>query len=330
MTGPRTEVAARPRAVVIGAETPAGARVRRALEDRAVEARRVVLCGRGDEEAILSEYDGEARLVRPLDPEDLRPGDVLFLCEAGPAAIPAREFAGRGGLVLDLAGLWPGAPLVYPGKLARPADGASVPCSVPHPLAIVLAEILRPIHDACGVADVTAFILRPASDWGAAGLEELREQTLKLLRFEPPPDAVFGRQLAFNAIPQHLLPGESRGVAARIGEQAGLLAGIPGARIAPSLVAVTAFHGHALSLRVTTERGGAGETAAALRTASGIRLDDGDAEGTLLDGGETREIRVFRCAEEPAGGVWLWAVASEAMSASAEAAVAFAGEEAGL
>lgn len=312
------------RAAVIGATSPVGEALKKALEGRDVAGSRVELFGEVPGDAILTEYDGEARLVRPLDVDAIGAGDVAFVCEGGALADRVLPLAARGGLVLDLAGAWPGAPLVHPEWLPLPARGTPGPFAVPHALALTLAEILRPLHGKLGVRRAAAWILCPASDAGAGGLEELREQTIKLLRFEPPPIEVFGRQLAFNAIPSHLLPWGSAAVDSRIAEQTGRLVGLDGRRVAVQRVAIPAFYGHGVSLQIDLERGAVEDARGALRDGVGADYEPSSSDGAVLDAGEERVARVVLCEPDGTGGFWLWAVAGEAMAVAAEAAVASA------
>lgn len=330
MTLRRASLAGSARAAVIGATTSVGESLKEALVRRGVSGSRVDLFGGVVDGAILSEYDGEARLVRPLDLEEIGGGDVVFVCEGGALADRVLPLAARGGLVLDLAGAWPGAPLVHPEWLALPERGTPGPFAVPHALAVVLAEILRPLHAALGLRRASAWMLCPASDAGAVGLEELREQTVNLLRFEAPPTEVFGRQLAFNAIPSHLLPREDGAVDGRIAAQAGRLAGLVETRVALRRVAIPAFYGHALSLQIELERGADDDVRAAFRECGGAGFESLTDSGALLDAGEERSTRVVRCEPDGVGGFWLWALAGEAMDASAAAAVAVAAAMADL
>ena len=322
--------AVKARAAVIGATSSVGEALKKALEGRGVAGSRVDLFGGVADGAILSEYDGEARLVRPLDLDEIGGEDVAFVCEGGPLADRVLPLAARGGLVLDLAGAWPGAPLVHPEWLALPSRGTPGPFAVPHALAVVLAEILRPLHAALGLRRASAWILCPASDAGAGGLEELREQTVQLLRFESPPTEVFGRQLAFNAIPSHLFPRGEGAVDGRIAAQAARLAGLHEPRVALRRVAIPALYGHGLSLQVELERGAEEDVRSAFRGGDGAGFEPSSEDGTLLDAGDRRSTRVLRCEPDGLGGFWLWAVAGEAMAASAEAAVAQAAAMADL
>jgi aspartate-semialdehyde dehydrogenase len=186
------------RVAVLGAASPAGAHLKAALAERGIPGARVSLFGLHREIAVLSEYDGEARLVQTANELDAAGYDVVFVCEVGYDAAGLREAASSGTLVVDMTGTAPGA--VLTGSPAASPEARVV--AVPHPLTTLLVSLLAPIQKAIGLVRVSAHVLRPSSDFGEPGLEELREQTVHLLRFEPTPTSVFGRQLAFWA-PRH-------------------------------------------------------------------------------------------------------------------------------
>jgi aspartate-semialdehyde dehydrogenase len=197
MARPSAETALR-RIAVLGAASPGGARIRAALADRGVPGARVALYGVASEVAVLSEYDGEARLVQPVGELDAHSCAAVFVCEPGHDPEPLSRAAASGTVVVDLSGSVAGA------------------TTVAHPIAGALAAILAPFSTALGLRRASAFVLRPAADFGEAGMEELREQTVRLLRFEKTPSEVFGRQLAFNVIPDPLLPDDESSSTSRI------------------------------------------------------------------------------------------------------------------
>ena len=160
------------RIAVIGAGTAVGALVRAALAKEGVEGARVDLFGDPTGDAVLSDYAGEARLIQPPDAREVLAHDVIFLCEAGAAASFAIGAAGSERLVLDLvaaAGREAGAPVVHPDINPEAAKAHRGILRVPHAISCILAEVLAPIERAFGVRSATAFVLRPASDFGEPG-----------------------------------------------------------------------------------------------------------------------------------------------------------------
>jgi aspartate-semialdehyde dehydrogenase len=311
------------RLAVVGAATPDGGRLREALARRGIPGSRVKLYGTSSGEAVLSEYGGEACLIQEPDPDEIARHDVVFLCEASDAARRVVGSAGRTATVIDLTGrmrcdeetrlvgMDPGAELL-PGSVLV----------APHPIAVVLAEILHPLHREAGVREAVATVLRPTSDYGAEGIEELREQTLRLLRFEKVPKGVFGRQLAFNLIPESLLARREDGVERRIAGEVATLVGWKEDRLAVRLVTMPVFVGHAVSVRVATERkADAKAVAAAICRSPAIATPTKKSAGTPLDAPEERRTEISEIVEDGIGGFWIWAIAGEVGTAAVERAV---------
>jgi len=313
------------RVAVVGAATFEGGRLREELARHGVPGGRVDLYGSARGEAVLSEYGGEARLIQEPDVEEIARQDVVFLCEKSEAADRILRAAGRGATLIDLTGRHSGAHgvrLVHHELAPPPPEGPDGLLAAPHPIAVVLAEILHPLHREIGILDAVAMVLRPAADFGESGLEELREQTTRLLRFERPPKDTFGHQLAFNLIPQGLLAGEEGGLEGRVAAEVASLLGWGTARLAVRLVTVPVFLGHAIAVRLRLER----ETdASAVATVLGRGRPPGPSRrkpaGTPLAAPEERRTDVSEVVGDGTGGFWIWAIAGEVGAAAAAEAV---------
>ena len=288
---------------ILGAASPAGARLRAALADRGVEGARVALYGASSEVAVLSEYDGEARLVQPVGELDPASCAAVFVCEAGHDPVPLSRAASAGTVVVDLSGSVAGA------------------TRVPHPIAGALAAILAPLEAALGLVRVSAVVLRPAADFGEPGMDELREQTVRLLRFEKTPTDVFGRQLAFNVVPDPLLPEEEVEGAARIESDTRALLFRPDLPLAVTTALVPIFLGHAVSLHVDLARGNASDASEALADAPGVTLAGRDDAGCTMDVVEDEGIVVTEPGDAGAGSLRIWAVIADAGRTAASRAV---------
>lgn len=324
MTRPRAE--RQPRFAVVGASSALGARLRTALVEHGVMGSRVDLYASTRGEAILGEYDGEARLLQDPRPEDVLAADVVFLCEESAAAnlVSGGSSAVR---VVDLVGVLDGVPLVH-ADLA-PAPPGLQRARIPHPLAIVLAELIHPIASRLGVGRAVCFVVRPAADFGEAGLEELREQTVRLLRFERPPTDVLGRQLAFNLIPQKLLPGEPAGLEGTIASQSETLLG-GATRMEVALVTAPVFHGHGICVRMEGVAAGPARVAAVLEETEGVEGPSENAAATPMDAPDSRRTIVADIRADASDGLWLWAIAAEVGAAAAEQAIRAADAMVGL
>jgi aspartate-semialdehyde dehydrogenase len=295
----------RERLAVLGATSPVGGHLKAALVARGVPSDKVELYGHGGDIAILSEYDGEARLVQPALELDASRYGAVFVCEAGHDA-GALTAAARGGtVVVDLSGTLP---------IGDGADGRLA--KVPHPVTLLLHPILAALDAELGLLHASAFVMRPAADFGEPGLEELREQTVHLLRFESTPTDVFGRQLAFSVVPEHLFPEDDRDVSARVAEECRELLGSD-ARLSVSMALVPTFLGHAIAIHAAVSRGTAEDALDALRRVKGVRVTKDPDVGTTLDAPEGPGLLVARGTTDPDGTVRLWVLGSDAAAIAA-------------
>lgn len=204
----------------------------------------------------LTRVGGEAAVVAGLEAANLADARAVFLAGSPESSRKALELTRGSVALIDLTGALEDqpdarlrAPLVEDGR--QPAKGAVH--VVAHPAAIALALFLRRLHELAPVRRSVVQILAPASEHGAAGIEELQNQTISLLSFKSMPRAVFDAQLSFNLLAQY---GEEAPVALAKSELrierhlASLLAagGGPSAPM-PSLRLVQApvFHGYSFS-----------------------------------------------------------------------------------
>lgn len=318
------------RVALVGAASPEAAPLRKALANFGVPGNRVDLFGSTRGETVLSEYDGEARLVQEPELPEVQGHDLILLCEASEAATRLLPLGGNGTLVIDLAGC--GAeredvPLIHMGVNPADAKGETGVARIPHALALVLADLLRSLETAFGVRRATAMVMRPAADFGEPGIEELREQAVRLLNFSSPPTAVFGRQLVFNVIPAELTDPAGEHLGARVVREVERLMGWPEPRFALRLVTVPVFHGHAFFLDVAL--GGAASpeaVSAVLGEAEGVETTNHESAATPFEAAGKRQTLVPAVSEDGLGGTWIWAVAGEVEGVPAEHAIRLASE----
>ena len=302
------------RVAVVGAECAEGSWLRAAMEAHGVASGRVDLFGAAAGEAVLSEYAGEARLVQELEADCLDRHDVVFLCEAqNVARIPDEALA------ITVGGAGGDARLAHEPLL--PIEGTTRRARIADSLAVVLAELLAPLRP-LGPKSVQAVVLRPAAGYGPEGLDELREQAVRLLRFEPAPTKVFGRPLAFNLIPDPV-GGGRHGAASQVSSDIQGLLG-PGA---PAVTLRTAsgpwFHGHVLFVHVQGMTGDGDDLRRVLDGAQGVEVLAKGTCYTPAEGPDERRTIVFE-AEGVPGSAWIRALAAEAETAAARQAVAVA------
>lgn len=322
------EPAGTARIAVVGAETPLGARLRAALAEQRIAGDRVELFAAGEVggEALLGEYDGEARLIQEPDADAILAHDVIFLCDAGERAREIESRSAAPGVVIDLAGVRANAGAVHPDLNPEAGGPASRYFPIAHPLAMLIAELLEPVDRACGVEEATAVVLRPASDFGEPGVEELREQVVRLLNFSEVPVATFGRQLAFNILGPGLAPGpDGDGDAGRLAGQVAAQLGWDRPRLALRLITAPIFFGHCVQLHLRLAPGA--DLAALTAALAGSRFAEApgaEEAATPLEVATESRISVSPPAEDGLGGFWVWAVAGETAARGARQAVRLA------
>jgi aspartate-semialdehyde dehydrogenase len=303
---------------VLGAASPAGAHLKAALADRGIPGERVSLFGLQREIAVISEYDGEARLVQTVDDLEAASFVAVFVCEAGHDVASLVHAAASGTLVVDMTGAIPGAVLT---PTSHPPKEVGL-VAVPHPVTTLLVSLLEPLQQALGLARVSAHVLRPASDFGEAGLEELREQTVHLLRFEPTPTAIFGRQLAFNVLPEYLFPAGEEFSTARIVRESRDLLRTPDLPFALSQSLVPLFFGHAIAAHVDLANSGRAEALEAWKAAPDVAIAEDPDTGATLDAPEASGLLIARVDAMDDATLRVWALGSEAGATAAARAVA--------
>lgn len=130
------------------------------------------------------------------------------------------------------------------------------PAVVAHPAAVVLALLLLRLQKAGTVKRVVATVFEPASEHGQKGMDELHEQTVNLLSFQPLPKKVFDAQVAFNMVARY---GEQSRpalttVERRVFKHFQRIAGKDAPPLSLQLVQAPIFHGHAFTLHVEMEK----------------------------------------------------------------------------
>ena len=77
------------------------------------------------------------------------------------------------------------------------------PCVTAHPVAVALALLLLRAKKAGAIRRAVATVFEPASEHGQRGMDELHQQTVNLLSFQPLPKDVFDAQVAFNMVARY-------------------------------------------------------------------------------------------------------------------------------
>jgi len=199
---------------LVGSDSLLGREIRDivATSDTGIDLR---LIASDDAEAgKLTRVGDEPSLVEALGAESLTGAQAIFLAGSAETNRKAVEAADEEGdaVLIDLTHATeerPDARLRAP--LVESAGDDEEETEVPeagvhviaHPAAIAMALLLRRLHEHDPVRRSVIQILAPASEYGAAAVEELQAQTVSLLSFKSLPKTIFDEQLSFNLLAQY-------------------------------------------------------------------------------------------------------------------------------
>jgi aspartate-semialdehyde dehydrogenase len=181
-----------------------------------------------------------------------------------------------------------------------------------HPAAVVLALLLERARAVGEMRAAAATVYEPASEHGRRGMDELHQQTVNLLSFQPLPTAVYDAQVAFNLLARY---GEDsrpglESVERRIADHFQKIAS-PRVPI-PSLMLVQApvFHGHMFSVYIELEKKAAvGDFAQALAGAHVEIARAGESPSNVAAAGQDDILVSLRRDVQRENAFWLWAAA---------------------
>lgn len=319
---------------ITGASGSTGQSLRSLLAGKAVAAERVRLLERAAEEAIISEYAGQPTIIGTIDPEALVDRDLVFLCgdveESARCLLWERK---KGSVFIDLSGATAAkgdVPVV--NAAVNPQRLAEHPrtLAAPHAISCAITSALAPLVGAFPVESVSAVVLRPASDFGEPGIEELHRQTVALLNFTGLPKSVYGRQLGFNLIPQSALGTSLDGLdlEARLAREVDRIFDWRPPRMALRALVAPVFHGTAVLIHLRVGENPSLATARKVLAGSG-HLSVSSPSGAPLSPVEVVGQQEKLCAtiatdDAAPGGFWIWLVGADFAAQSAGNAVEIA------
>ena len=224
-----------------------------------------------DDEAELGTLEAvgdEVTFIQRIEPSSFDRIDFAFFTGNEDLTRKYWKAALRGGAsIIDLSGALEGetgvlvrSPWVdeqLPSLRAGAVPGLDTRAVVPaQAAAVALALMLGRIASVGTIRSASATILEPASEYGRAAMDELHQQTVKLLSFQDLPKQVYDMQVAFNATPAF---GESARVnlaasESRIRRHFAALAGERLSAVGIQLLHAPVFHGYGLSLAVELQQ----------------------------------------------------------------------------
>ena len=198
------------------------------------------------------------------------------------------------------------------GQVALP-DLQPGPCVTAHPVAITLALLLLRARKAGAIRRVVATVFEPASEHGQRGMDELHQQTVNLLSFQPLPKDVYDAQVAFNMVSRYGQKSRPAldSVEARILRHYRKIAGDAAPQPSLMLLQAPIFHGHALAVFLEME--GSVDLAAVSLALAGDHVTvpgaEDDPPSNVSSAGQADVLLSVKSDPVHPNGVWLWAAA---------------------
>ena len=320
------------RLAIVGAGTLKGKEVAEVLGDRNFPSLDIKLLDDNDSLGQLESVGDEVSFIQSVRSEQFEKIDFTFFAsdqectrqnwkkaQAAGSAIVDLSYALEDEPDADVKSPWIQRQL---GQLLTP-ELQPGPAVVAHPAAVVLALLLLRLKKAGEVKRVVATVFEPASEHGQKGMDELHEQTVNLLSFQPLPKKVFDTQVAFNLVARY---GEQSVPALNTVEHRVLkhyqrIAGKDAPLLSLLLLQAPIFHGHALTLHVEMERpaeidGVSKALAGEHVTITGLAEE---SPSNVNAAGQGDVLLSIQPDTNLADGLWLWAAADNLRIAAATA-----------
>jgi aspartate-semialdehyde dehydrogenase len=235
------------------------------------------------------EGDSGVEVVEDVANFDFSRVDLAFFCARSAVAARYADAASAHAWVIDgsLAHRErEDVPLVVadvnPGLLASVGRHGLV--ALPGSATTALATALAPLHAAAGLTRVEVVSFQAVSGSGRAAMEGLASETVDLLSARKTKGRVFGRQIAFNVIPQVDALGQD-GVTAeerRLLLETRRVLGLPQLALNATAVRVPVFFGHSFAVHASFARELSVESAALLlQSSNGIHFVDCGPNGAM-------------------------------------------------
>ncbi len=196
------------------------------------------------------------------------------------------------------------------GQIPAP-DLQPGPCVTAHPVAVTLALLVLRASNAGGIRRAVSTIFEPASEHGQRGMDELHQQTVNLLSFQPLPKDVYDAQVAFNLNARYGAKSQPAldSIEARIARHYREIAGAGAPRPSLMLLQAPIFHGHALAVYLEMEA--AVDLQALSQALAGDHVAipgaDEDSPSNVSAAGQAEIQLAIKADPVQPNGVWLWA-----------------------
>ncbi len=310
------------RAAIVGAASLKGKEVAEMLNERNFPAADIRLLDDDESMGQLEAMGDEISFIQRVRAEQFENVDFTFFASDPETTRKNwKDARDAGSAIIDLRGSLenePGASVrsVWVERERRQVPVPELqpgPCIAAHPVSVVLALLLLRAKKAGMIRRAVSTIFEPASEHGQRGMDELHQQTVNLLSFQPLPKDVFDAQVAFNMLARYGQKAEPTldSIEARILRHYKKIVGNDAPQ--PSLILLQApiFHGHALT--VSLDMDGSTDVQALSQALVGDHIAipgaDEDSPSNVSSAGQADIQLLIKVDPLQPNAVWLWAAA---------------------
>lgn len=321
--------------LVVAGDTLLGKEISEMVAERKLPIR-IETASSGAGERVLTAEDDELGVMEPLTRETLSGSEVVLLAgdeDSARRALLLIAELGESPVIVDLTG---GTEDLPDARLRAPLLGGGDTYEkgsiwvVPHAASLVLARCLDALHSANRLRSAVAVIFEPASAEGSRGVNELQQQTISLLSFQPMPKEIYDTQVSFNLLPR--FGAEAKASLLRSCERLERhLVSLLGPRNVPvpsvRVVHAPVFHGYSMQLWVDFESRTAAAQVEGILRESGfdVRGADVDPPSNLSVAGESGiSVGEVSADRNRPTAVWMW-LAADNLRTTVDTALMIAG-----
>ena len=310
------------RAAIVGAASLKGKEIAELLNERNFPAADIRLLDDDESLGQLEAMGDEITFIQRVRAEQFEHVDFTFFASDQDSTRRSwKDARDAGSAILDLSAVLenePGATVRSlwvereRGQIAPP-ELQPGPCVTAHPVAVTLSLLLLRAKKAGAIRSAVATAFEPASEHGQRGMDELHQQTVNLLSFQPLPKDVFDAQVAFNLLARYghkSQPGLDS-VEARVLRHFRKITGADAVQPSIMMLQAPIFHGHALALFLEMDQ--PVDAADLSQALSGDHVNipgaDEDSPSNVSSAGQPDiQVLVKQDPVQP-NGIWIWAAA---------------------
>jgi aspartate-semialdehyde dehydrogenase len=193
------------RVAVVGATGAVGRAMRSILAERDFPVKQLVALATAKSAGTPLDYRGTEVICRELTEDSFKGIDLALFSAGGSTSLKFAPIARDAGcVVIDNSSAWrmdPAVPLVVPEVNPNDVDWHKGIIANPNCSTIQMVVVLKPLHDDVPIRRVVVSTYQAVSGTGAKAINELVQQTSRVLAGDDPEIVVYPHQIAFNCLP---------------------------------------------------------------------------------------------------------------------------------